>query len=127
MMKITEQARELRALKQAAAEAKSAAEDAKDAFEDAQRKFYERLQDEGIGSIKVDGTLFVPQQTTYHQIQDREAFIAWAEENEEELLEPKERKSLLNELVKDYIERGEELPPGLGFYVKDYISQRIAS
>ena len=123
---ITEQARELAELKRSSEIAASAAATAKDAFEDAQRAFYERLQDEGIGSIKVDGTNFVPAQTVYGQIQDREAFIAWARENEEELLEPRERKSLINELAREAVESGGELPPGMGFYVREYVSQRIA-
>lgn len=126
-MNITAQARRLARLKAAATRAAERADKAKVAFEDAQRKFYEQMQDEGIGSIKVDGTNFVPAQTTYGQIQDREAFIEWARENEPELVEYHERKGLINELVRERIETGAELPPGVGFYVKEYVSQRVAS
>jgi hypothetical protein len=125
-MTITAEARRLAKLKAASSKAAERADKAKQAFEDAQRKFYDHMQDEGIGSIKVDGTNFVPAQTVYGQVQDREAFIAWAQENEEELLEPHERKALINELVREAVDNGTELPPGLGFYTKEYVSQRVA-
>lgn len=125
-MTLTAQARRLARLKFMADRKAEVADEAKQAFEAAQRTFYERLQDEGVGSIKVDGINFVPAHTVFGQIQDREAFIAWAQENEEELLEPRERKALINEIVREAVEQGKELPPGLGFYVREYVSQRVA-
>lgn len=126
-MTITQQARRLAKLKAASVAADERAETANRAFKDAERALHERMAAEGVGSIKVDGTSFVPASTIYGTIQDREAFIAWAQDNEEELLEPKERKSLINELAREAVEQGRELPPGMGFYVRDYVSQRIAS
>jgi hypothetical protein len=31
---------------------------------------------------------------------------------------------LLNEVVREKLDNGEQLPDGLGFYVKQYVSQR---
>lgn len=126
MTTITEDARMLRQLRAELDEAELIARDAKIEYEDAQRKFFDRLETEGVGAVKVDGVNFVPQTTIYGQVQDREAFIEWAETTDESLLEPRERKALVNELVREAIEQGDPLPPGLGFYTKDYVSQRVA-
>lgn len=126
MTTIVEDARNLRALRNELDQAELIAKGAKLEYEIAQRKFFERLEAEGCGSVKVDGVNFVPQTTVYGQVQDREAFIEWAQATDESLLEPRERKALVNELVREAIEQGDPLPPGLGFYTKDYISQRVA-
>jgi hypothetical protein len=127
MTTIAEDAGVLRQLRDGFDAADSRAKSAKQVYEDAQRKFFERLEAEGIGSIKVDGVNFVPQTTIYGQVQDREAFLAWAETADEALVETRERKALINELVREAIENGDPLPPGLGFYQKDYVSQRVAT
>ena len=41
------------------------------------------------------------------------------------LLRDHQRKALVNELIRDHLDNGAELPPGLGFYVREYISQRV--
>lgn len=127
MTTIIEDARDLRQLRNELEDADMVAKNAKICYELAQRKFFERLEAEGCGSVKVDGVNFVPQTTVYGQVQDREAFIEWAESTDESLLEPRERKALVNELVREAVEQGEPLPPGLGFYTKEYVSQRVAS
>jgi hypothetical protein len=126
MTTIIDDARTLKRLKDLFVKVDAAAKEAKIDFEDAQRRFYERLEAEGCGSVKVDGINFVPQTTIYGQVQDREAFIEWANATDESLLEPRERKALVNELVREAIEQGDPLPPGLGFYTKEYVSQRVA-
>jgi len=127
MTTIIEQARELRQLRLELDDAEAVAKSTKLDYVDAERRFFERMEAETVGSVKVDGVNFVPQTTVYGQVQDREAFIQWAESTDESLLEPRERKALINELVREAIEQGAELPPGLGFYTKDYVSQRVAS
>ena len=86
----------------------------------------QRLEQDGVDSIRVDGVLFVPAETTYGTIQDRSAFIEWAKENAPEMFEEKERSGLVNELVRERLDNGEPLPPGVGFYVREYVSQRAA-
>lgn len=93
-------------------------------FREKQDKVLNRMEVEQTESQRVDGTLFVPTETVYGQVQDREAFIAWAEQNDEELFERKERAQLLNQLVREKIDNGEPLPDGVSFYVKKYIGQR---
>lgn len=124
-MTIQEEAKQLKKLKLEAKTLKSEADKAELAFRTAERKLWERMQAEETGSIKVAGTNFVPQSTVYAQIQDREAFVAWAKENSPELIQEQERKALLNELVNDRLALGQALPDGLGYYCKEYISQRV--
>lgn len=121
--------RDLRALRKAKQDrdtAKQKFEDADSAFRQLQFKVMERMKQKGVESMKLDGTLFVPTETVYAQIQDRAEFVAWAEEHDDELVEPKERKEILNSLVRQRLDDGEPLPPGVTFYVREYISQRAA-
>lgn len=123
-MTIAEEAADLRRLKLAAGEAAGRAAALKAEADEAERHFFERMAEEGVESIKHGGTLFVPVETNYGQIQDRAEFVAWAEENRPELIERKERQKLVNELVREHLDSGEVLPPGVGFYTRQYISQR---
>lgn len=96
------------------------------AFKKKQAIVFERMRVEEIGSMKYRGTNFVPAATVYAQIQDRAAFIEWAKENDSSLLQEKERDELLNALVRERLDNEEELPPGVGFRVREYIGQRAA-
>ena len=116
----------LRAVKNLRDTAKKEYERLDTEFKQKQFRVMERMKQEGVESMKVDGTLFVPTETVYAQIQDRSEFVAWAEENDTELIEPKERKEILSQLVRQKLDDGEALPPGVGFYVREYISQRAA-
>jgi hypothetical protein len=62
--------------------------------------------------------------TVYAQVQDKQALIEWAQENDDELVSLAPRKALLNQKVRECLDNGEPLPPGLGAYEKEYISQR---
>jgi hypothetical protein len=121
---LAEDAAALRELKRTAAALDTEAKEAKAAAQQAEIEFFERMDTEGVQSIKYDGTNFVRAETVFGQVQDRSEFVAWAEENRPELLETKERKALVNELVREHLDDGAPLPPGLGFYVNQYVSQR---
>lgn len=123
---ISEDAAALRELKLARDEAKAEAESLDRQFKAEQAKLLERMEEEKCEGVKVEGINFVPTKTIYGQVQDRSEFVKWAEENEPELLEPKERKELINELVRQKLDDGEPLPPGLNFRTQEYISQRAA-
>lgn len=125
-MKLNEQVLELRRLKESYRDLSKQADEAKAKHDQLQHKLIEMFQGLGVESIRVDGTLFVPSVTHYGSIQDRDAFTEWAELEMPELLEPRERKQLLNEMVRDKIEANEELPPGVGSYPREVISQRVA-
>lgn len=121
---LAEDAAALRVLKQRATAIDAQAKELKADAKSAEIAFLNRLEDEGVESIKYDGTLFVPAETTYGNVSDRSVFIEWALENSPELVEYKERPKLVNETVREYLDNGQELPPGLDFYVKQYVSQR---
>jgi hypothetical protein len=123
---IHEQAASLRELKLARDEAKAQYRSLDDQFKNDQTKLMERMEDAGVDGIKKDGINFVPVTTIYGQIQDRAEFIRWAEDENPELLERKERSELINELARQCLDDGEEFPPGLGFRTRPYISQRSA-
>lgn len=124
MATLAQQAAGLRKLKLALQAAESRAKDLKTEFLAAEQGLLTRMEAEGVQSIKHDNTNFVPVQTVYGAVQDRSEFIKWAEETQPELLETRERKAILNEMVRQHLDDGEPLPPGLGFYVRAYISQR---
>lgn len=127
MSSLGEDLRKLRELKLEEGDRKAAYEDIKKQRKEFEFRCMERMEQEHCDSHKTDGTLFVPVETVYHSIQDRSAFVEWAKENDEELVEDRERKELLNQLVRQRLDDGEELPPGVGFYTRPYISQRAAS
>ncbi len=127
MSTLVEDAIALAELRQAASRMKADHERVKSEADQAEIEFFERMEHEGVGSIRVDGVAnFVRAETVYGQVQDRAEFIAWAEQEAPELLETKERKKLINEIVRERIDSGEELPPGIGFYTDQYVSLRAA-
>lgn len=126
MSTLTDDAKALAALKEKRDAAKAEYEALKEEHKQAEVEFLERMAHEGSEGMKTDGINFVPAKTPYAQMQDRASFVAWAQDNDPELIEPRERKELINALVRRHIDDGEPLPPGLGFYVKEYVSMRAA-
>jgi hypothetical protein len=116
----------LKALKAQRDIAKKKYEDLDHEFKRAQFRLMEEMRSQGVESLKVGGTLFVPTETVYAQVQDRSEFVRWAQENDDELIDHRERKEVLSQLVRQKLDDGEPLPPGVGFYVREYISQRAA-
>lgn len=126
MSTLAEQARELKATRDAMDDANASYKDLKKEYDQKHRALRERMEQEEVDSVKTDGVNFVAAATRYGNVEDREAFIAWAEEEQPELLQIRERGDLLNELVRECLDDGRALPPGLGYYVKEYVSQRAA-
>ena len=89
-----------------------------------ERHCLERMRDSDTESHKTRGTLFSPVTKQYASVQDRGEFVEWALSNEPELVAYKERAAELNALVRQLLDDGEVLPPGIGFYDREYISQR---
>jgi hypothetical protein len=123
---IQERAADLRTKKLAKEAAKEEFARCEQEFKEAQSDLMEYMDDNDVEGIKHDGINFVPVKTNYGQIDDRKAFIAWCEENDEELIEPKERKSVLNKRARQLLDDGEPFPPGMTFRTEEYISQRAA-
>lgn len=125
-MSINDDAKQLRELKHERDDAKDKAQALERQYKEAESRFMEELEQAGIDSIKVEGMAYVPAETVYGQVQDRSVFLDWAHEHQPELLEERERKQLINELVRKHLDDGEPLPPGLGFYVREYVSLRAS-
>lgn len=89
-----------------------------------ERRCFERMENEEVDSHKTRGSQFVKSQTIYAKVQDRSAFVAWAQEHDPDLIQDKERAQEANALVRACLDDGRELPPGLGFYTRDSISVR---
>ena len=124
MNSIEDQARALRSLREKRDTLKADFEEADEAYKKAVEELYQRMDESGVGGLKIDGINFVPSETVYANVQDRSAFVEWARDHDEELVENRERKALLNQLVRERIDNGEPLPPGIGFYVRETVAQR---
>ncbi len=88
-----------------------------------ERECFDLMETEdGMASArKLDGITFRPSRTPYATIQDEQAFIEWAQENDTALIEVAAREGLLNQLVRQALDNGEELPPGVGYYNREKI------
>lgn len=116
-----EQLARLKARKaQTAADAKIAAAD----LERYEQELWERM--EGVNAdSRAYGDIgsFVRKSTVYGQITDRDAFVEWAKEQGlDDVVQVVEQKGRLNEIVRDRLDTQQELPPGVSFYEKRYIS-----
>lgn len=88
-----------------------------------------RMEVEKTDGLKADGTSFsriTGDGKESGVIQDRKAFVAWALENDAELVEYKERGEQLNSFVRRLLDDGAEFPPGLSFRSTPYVSIRSA-
>jgi hypothetical protein len=77
----------------------------------------------------IDGTKvrFSKYELPWAVLQDREEFAAWAAENDPESYfeaEARVRQDLLNALVRQRLDDGEPLPPGLGVSLETKLSRR---
>lgn len=98
---------------------------AKDASRDMKSweyRCFERMKEEGVKGHRDHDHLFTPVAKDYAQVQDLDAFITWAREHEPELLKTVGREKELNALVRARLDDNEPMPPGLGWYVREYIS-----
>ena len=68
---------------------------------------------------------FTPNSTRYARVIDREQAIAALEErghSRETLVTMKVREQQANELVNELLDHGQELPPGLDWYEREYVT-----
>ena len=121
---LPQQGRALRKLKERRDTAKKAFDDLDTQHAKAQSEYIERMKSEGVSGIKIDGRNLVPAQTEYSSINDLSEFIAWAEMEAPELIKLAANKEQLNALVRQRLDDDEPLPPGVTFYVREYISDR---
>lgn len=85
-----------------------------------QRMSFERVPKQATG----ERTYYINRKA-YAKVQDKAAFIAWALENDPELLKSYEvREGDLNERVRRNLDDGADLPDGVGYDYKDDIGSR---
>lgn len=89
-----------------------------------QERLWADMEGRELKSARYDTSgQFSRKATIYAQITDKAAFLAWAEDNlPDELTRLDVPSSRLNELVRSRLDTEEDLPPGLSFYTKRYIS-----
>lgn len=122
MRDIDDELRDLAVLRRCYDHYAEIAEEAQRRFKTAQAAVFRRMEDENAGTRYLDGVRFTPASTTYHVMQNRQAFVEWAKTNEPELIEQRERKGLCNAKARECIDNNEAFPPGLGSYDREYIS-----
>jgi hypothetical protein len=125
MPTLEEQIRELAKLRDEKDATRQAADDAKLAYDRAHQELWDRMDATGVDSVRIDGRLYSKwEPKVYGTVADKRVFTEWAAEHAPELIEPKPRESLINELVRLRVDNNEELPPGLNWYTKNTVGQR---
>lgn len=122
-MTLEERIKHVAELKERAAFLKEHAEQAAEAFAKAQDELWDYMDAQNITSIKIDGRNHVRRGTIYGSINDKQRFVAWAQEHAPELLAPEPRKKLINELVRQRIDNNEPLPDGVTWHVRKYVGR----
>ncbi len=99
-------------------------EKAKGARERFELDTYTLMDESGLPSIKTRTHTFSAKETIYGQVQDEEEFRRWVQDQglEEEFFRSEEVKGRINELVREAIASGTDLPPGVGWYPRKYVS-----
>lgn len=124
-MNLSDELQQLRKCKKELDDEKVLYDAAVRAFKSQEARVFDLMENDGIQSTKVHGIQHVRAETFYAQVQDQAEFEEWAlTSGLESYFEQKPRKKLLNELVREKLDAGEPLPPGLGFYSQRYISLR---
>lgn len=89
-----------------------------------QAAIFEEMRDDRLDGVKHDGVHYIPKATVYASVQDLDAFAAWCKANDliEEFIVDSAAKGRVNELVRRCLDNAEELPPGIGWYEKQYVA-----
>lgn len=124
---IASQFRRLVELREKNDETKAAHDAAKEEYREYEAELYEQLEHGPFkGQRKIDlgppyGTVaFTPRATPYGRVLDKEAALKYFEEREEleSMVDSDVVARRLNEIVKDKLEAGETMPPGVDFYYR---------
>ena len=115
---------ELRAAKNKYRSLQTEADEAKGLHDKLQTEVFATMRDRKLLTHKAEDASFSRKSTIYGHVQDRDAFVQWCRDNDldSDILVVKEKGQPLNELVRSRIDNGEELPPGVGFYAREYVS-----
>lgn len=122
-MTLEDEIRRVRQFRAMYESAQAQADEAKEAYDRAHQALFDRMEATGVKSINLDGATATRKSTVFGNVNDKAEFIRWAELNAPELVSPAPRKALVNELVRQKLDNGEELPPGVDYFVRNYVSQ----
>ena len=114
----------LAVMKAAFREAQTKADRLKEDHDAYEQHLYDRMDAEDTWSIKTSKHRFSGKSTTFATITDMDELREWLEENGliEECIKEAPQKARLNELVREYLDNGQTLPPGTSSYDRRYIS-----
>lgn len=99
------------------------AKTAKEQHDAAEAALFAQMRDRGLLTLRTDSGTFTCKETIYGNINDIDAFAKWADAQglSDEFLKLAPEKRRINELVRDLLQSGEELPEGVNWYPKEYI------
>lgn len=110
---------------------KKSSEQSEAEYREYEAELFETIEDSALrGTVEFDfgGDLgvvrFQPRRTIYGRVIDKNAALDALDVIglSEEMTAPKIEARRLNELVRDYVERGEELPDGVDYYERRYMT-----
>lgn len=115
---------ELTELKRRYREFEKQAKVAKADHDAAQHDLWQDMFEAGMTGFKTDVGSYVRKSTVYGTVQDMDAFTDWCERQglSDEFIKPAAQAQRLNEIVRSAVDNGEELPDGVGYYAREYIS-----
>lgn len=114
----------LRYLKAEAKRKQADADDAKKRAKEFEADLWRKYDEQNTRGIRTGEARYELKSTIYGTVTDYEAFKEWVIEQDlvEEFLKQTEESARLNELVRDRMDTGQELPAGVGWYERRYIS-----
>jgi hypothetical protein len=114
----------LKLLKQRERRLKKDAEQAKAERERFEAELFEEMESTNTYAQRQGDAQYVLKSTVYGTLTDKDAFYEWCKTAglDDEMFRETEEKQRLNELVRAALDNNEELPPGVGFFTKRYIS-----
>lgn len=115
---------DLAQLKKDYREAQAIADEKKRIHDQRQHELFQKARDAGIPGIKLDTHTFTLRETIFANVRDIDAFEAWCKEREldSEFIKPAPEKQRVNEIVRAALDNGEELPDGVDWYARQFIS-----
>ena len=85
------------------------------------------LKPEANDGVKLDGMNYSPQETYFAVVQDKSELVDWLlTDGDSSIVEEKLKQEALNQIVRECIDNGQPLPPGLGFWQKTWVSTKAA-
>lgn len=126
-----QQLREFLHLRAARDTAKAAAKRAEEAYREAEAEVWQAIEDCGLkGDLKLDlgephgEVRFGKRATDYGRVLDKDKALDYFDSRAmtDENTETKISEARLNELVKNILEAGGQMPPGIDYYTRRYVA-----